>query len=198
MNLDLELDPDPLTTLVRWHADARACGESEPDAMTLATATPDGRPSARIVLFKGVTAGKIQFVTNYASRKGRELDRNPAVALVFYWIGSQRQVRLEGRALRAASADSDRYFRSRPRESQLAAWASDQSEPVESRAALEARYAAALERFAGISVERPPHWGLYDVTPEVVEFWSSRPHRLHDRVRFTLSGSSWRRERLFP
>jgi pyridoxamine 5'-phosphate oxidase len=198
MTLDEELDRDPLAMLVRWHAEARARGESEPDAMTLATATLDGRPAARIVLYKGVVAGKIQFATNYASRKGREIDRNPAVALVFHWIGSQRQVRIEGSAGRAASAESDRYFQSRPRESQLAAWASEQSEPVESRAVLEARYAAALERFAGKSVERPPHWGLYEVTPESVEFWSSRPHRLHDRVLFTESGSGWRRVLLFP
>lgn len=198
MSLDAELDPDPLSTLVRWHAEARARGALEPDAMTLATATPDGKPSARIVLFKGLVAGKIQFVTNYASRKGRELDDNPRVALVFLWIESLRQVRVEGLAARGSEQDSELYFQSRPRESQLAAWASEQSERVESRAVLEARYAAAAERFAGTSVARPPHWGLYEITPERLEFWSSRPHRLHERVEFTRAAEGWRRALLCP
>jgi pyridoxamine 5'-phosphate oxidase len=198
MNPELEFDADPLQTLARWHDEARAHGALEPNAMTLATATPDGRPSARIVLFKGIVDGKIQFVTNYASRKGRELEANPAVALVFFWVEIQRQVRVEGRAERSSEADSDRYFESRPRESQLGAWASEQSEVIASRAELEARYAEVERRFHDRSVTRPPNWGLYAVEPESMEFWSSRPHRLHDRTRYRRLAGAWTRDLLCP
>ena len=196
--MSLEFDTDPLVTLEHWHAEARSAGAIEPDAMTLATATADGRPSARIVLYKGTQDGKIQFVTNYASRKGRELAQNPAVALVFFWIEIQRQVRIEGRAERSGDAQSDRYFETRPRESQLGAWASEQSEVIASRAELEARYAAVDERFRGKTVPRPADWGLYEVTPQVLEFWSSRPYRLHDRSRFQRSGDGWSLDLLSP
>ena len=193
----MELDPDPLLTLTRWHAEARERGAVEPNAMTLATVS-DGRPAARIVLFKGLSAGKIQFVTNYESRKGREIDANPRVALVFFWVEIMKQVRVEGRAERASAEESDRYFASRPRESQLGAWASDQSRIALSRDELDARFAATERRFEGIRVERPPHWGLYSVVPEVVELWSSRPHRMHDRLRYQRLGTSWSVDRLFP
>lgn len=193
----MELDPDPLLTLTRWHAEARERGAVEPNAMTLATVS-DGRPAARIVLFKGLSAGKIQFVTNYESRKGREIDANPRVALVFFWVEIMKQVRVEGRAERANAEESDRYFASRPRESQLGAWASDQSRIALSRDELDARFAATERRFEGIRVERPPHWGLYSVVPEVVELWSSRPHRMHDRLRYQRLGTSWSVDRLFP
>lgn len=192
-----EIDRDPLLTLTRWHAEARERGAVEPDAMTLAT-VGGGRPSARIVLFKGLASGKIQFVTNYESRKGREIEENPQVALVFFWVETMKQVRVEGRAERASADESDRYFASRPRESQLGAWASDQSRVAVSREELEARFAEAERRFEGTRVERPPHWGIYSVLPEVVELWSSRPHRLHDRLRYQLRGSSWSVDRLFP
>ena len=192
-----DLDPDPLLTLTRWHSEARARGAVEPDAMTLATAS-DGRPAARIVLFKGLSAGKIQFVTNYESRKGREIEANPQVALVFFWVETMKQVRVEGRAERASADESDRYFASRPRESQLGAWASDQSRVAVSREELEERFAATHARFEGKVVERPAHWGIYSVIPDVVELWSSRPHRLHDRLRYQRHGASWSVDRLFP
>jgi pyridoxamine 5'-phosphate oxidase len=198
MNEELEVASDPLLTLERWHAAARAHGAVEPDAMTLATATKEGRPAARVVLFKGLADGKIEFVTNYKSRKARELDDNPSVALVFFWIEIQRQIRVEGRAARGQASESDRYFRTRSRESQLAAWASDQSEIIETPFELELRYRALEERFALGPVERPPHWGLYDVYAESLEFWSSRPHRLHDRTRFRRTPSGWERDKLFP
>jgi len=192
-----DLDPDPLLTLARWHAEARARGAVEPDAMTLATVS-SGRPSARIVLYKGISSGKIQFVTNYQSRKGREIDANPQVALVFFWVETMKQVRVEGRAARGSVEESDRYFASRARESQLGAWASDQSRVAVSREELEARFAETVRRFEGRTVERPPHWGIYEVLPELVELWSSRPHRLHDRLRYERRGQSWSVDRLFP
>ena len=172
---------DPLEALLAWHAEAVRAGARDPDAMTLATATGAGQPSARIVLFKGVARGKIQFVSHYTSRKGREIAENPQVALVFYWPELMRQIRVEGRTTRATPAESNEYFQSRPRASQLGAWASAQSEPVASRAALEERFALAEARFAGRSVERPSSWGLYQVEPRAIELWISGPNRMHDR-----------------
>jgi pyridoxamine 5'-phosphate oxidase len=198
MNPELEFDPNPLVTLVHWHAAAREHGAIEPDAMTLATATPDGRPSARIVLYKGIVDGKIQFVTNFASRKGRELAANSAVALVFFWVEIQRQVRIEGRAEQSSNAASDHYFETRPRESQLGAWASEQSQVIATRSELEARYAEVERRFRDQPVQRPPNWGLYGIVPESVEFWHSRPSRLHDRTRYRRTSSGWVRDLLSP
>jgi len=190
--------PDPLDVLAGWLAEARHAGALEPDAMTLATATPDGLPSARVVLFKGLEQGELRFVTHYASRKGRELELNPEVALVFFWPELMRQVRLEGRAARASAAESDAYFRTRPRESKLGAWASNQSQPIASRALLEQRFADAEARFRGRDVERPPGWGLYRVVPRMVELFIARPGRLHDRFRYTRMGTGWTVERLCP
>jgi pyridoxamine 5'-phosphate oxidase len=190
--------PDPLAVLVGWLAEARRAGALEPDAMTLATATPDGLPSARGVLFKGLEQGELWFVTDYASRKGRELELNPDVALVFFWPELMRQVRLEGRATRPPATESDAYFRTRPRESQLAAWASEQSQPLVSRAVLEQRFADVEARFRGRDVERPPSWGVYRVTPRMVELFIARPGRLNDRFRYTRAGTGWTVERLCP
>lgn len=189
---------DPLALLASWHQEATNCGAREPNAMTLATATRDGRPSVRVVLYKGLAGGRVQFVTHYQSRKGREIEQNPAVALVFFWPELMRQVRIEGRASRAPAAESDAYFRSRPRESQLGAWASSQSEVVASRAAMMQRFAEAEARFAGRDVERPPEWGLYQVEAEHVELWLSAPHRLHDRFSYTREGAAWELVRLYP
>jgi pyridoxamine 5'-phosphate oxidase len=190
--------PDPLALLVSWHQEAMAVGAREPNAMTLATATRDGRPSARVVLYKGLAGGRVQFVTHYESRKGREIEQNPAVALVFFWPELMRQIRIEGRASRASAAESDAYFRSRPRESQLGAWASLQSEVVASRAVMMQRFAEAEARFAGRDVERPPQWGLYQVDAENVELWLSAPHRLHDRFSYARQGGAWQLARLYP
>lgn len=166
--------------------------------MTLATATTDGQPSARIVLFKGITQNRVRFVTNYNSRKGRELEANPRGALVFYWPELKRQVRLEGSVRRAPSADSDAYFRSRPRESQLGAWASAQSEAIISRAELERRFAEAEARFRDREVERPPVWGIYELEPQRVELWVMGAHRLHDRFLYSREGEGWSVSRLCP
>lgn len=189
---------DPLQAVVDWHREAQRVNARDPDAMTLATATRAGVPSARIVLFKGVDAGEITFVTNYTSRKGQEIDENPAVALVFYWTELMRQIRVEGTARRAASEESEAYFRSRPRESQLGAWASEQSRPIESRAELERRFAAAEQRFAGRDVERPSHWGMYRVRPNRIELWTGGDHRLHDRFQYVRSAEGWAMTRLCP
>lgn len=192
-------DADPLQLLATWHREAHEKGICDPDAMTLATASPSGRPTARIVLFKGLDAGDILFVSNYASRKGREIDHNPQVALVFYWPALLRQIRVEGRAHRAAPEASDAYFRKRPRESQLGAWASSQSEPIASRAELERRFAETEARFSGRDVERPPGWGMYRVTPRSVEVWIGGAHRLHDRFLFErVPDGSWSSQRLCP
>jgi len=189
---------DPLAIFLEWHNTAVARGLPEPDAFALATATPDGRPSVRIVLFKGLTDGALRLVTNYQSRKGEELLRNPHGALVFFWPGLMRQVRMEGRIERAPTSESDAYFASRDRESQLGAWASDQSRPVESRAALVGNLETVRARFQGKDVPRPPHWGMLKLVPERVELWLSGPHRLHDRFAYTREGEGWRVERLAP
>jgi pyridoxamine 5'-phosphate oxidase len=190
--------PDPLAILTRWHEEARKAGSLEPDAMTLATATRDGHPSARVVLYKGLDRGSVQFVSNYRSRKGREIDDNPNVALVFFWPEIMRQIRIEGWVARGSESESDAYFRSRSRESQLAAWASAQSEVIDSRRTLETSLGEAEVRFAGAEVPRPPHWGLYAVAPRVVELWLSRPHRLHDRFFYRLGDGRWAVTRLSP
>jgi pyridoxamine 5'-phosphate oxidase len=191
---------DPLSVLNAWYEEAARSGSPTPDAMTLATATKEGRPSARVVLFKGVVRGGVLFVTNYQSRKGRELDANPFAALVMHFASAERQVRLEGRVERASAAESDAYFQSRPRGSQLGAWASPQSRPIASRAELEALAGGVAQRFTEGPVSRPPFWGGYLVFPSLVELWLGRPDRLHDRFVYTRGDddSSWRVQRLAP
>ena len=191
------LDADPLAQFVRWFDEALAAGVPEANAMTLATVGPEGRPSARIVLLKGVDARGLAFFTNYDSRKGRELARDARVALLFFWPELERQVRIEGSAGRVAAAESDAYFRERPRESQLSAWASPQSEPIPDRAFLDARLAELRARFTG-DVPRPPHWGGIRVVPRCFEFWQGRASRTHDRLRYTRQGDAWAIERLAP
>ena len=194
-----DADPSPIEQFRRWFEDALAADLHEPNAMTLATATPDGRPSARIVLLKGFDEQGFVFYTNYEGRKSRELEINPYCALVFYWGELERQVRIEGRVSRVSEADSDAYFAGRPRGSQLGAWVSEQSRPVQDRGALEERLRELEAGYDGREVPRPPFWGGYRVEPEVIEFWQGRENRLHDRLRYRRSdGGRWRRERLQP
>ena len=192
-----DLAPDPMTSLRAWLLDAAALS-SAPQAMTLATSAADGRPSARIVLLRGVDERGLTFFTSRSSRKGEELAANPRAALVLHWWELGRQVRVEGTVEEVEPAVSEEYWATRPRPSRLAAWASAQSLPVASRAALEASYAAAEQRFHGGDVPLPPFWGGFRVEPELVEFWTHRENRLHDRIRYARSGRGWRRERLAP
>jgi pyridoxamine 5'-phosphate oxidase len=180
-------------------ADAVEAGIVEPEAMTLATVGPDGAPSARMVLLKGVDARGFAFYTNYRSAKARELHGNPAAALVFRWTPLQRQVRVTGSVREVATDESDAYFAGRPRESQLGAWASEQSEVISGRPALEDALAGVTARFAGRDVPRPPHWGGFRLRPSAIELWQAGPARLHDRIRYRRSSTDgWIMERLAP
>ena len=193
-----DLDPDPLRQFERWFAEARDAGLAAPEAMALATSTPDGRPSVRMVLLKGSDERGFDFYTHYESRKGGELEANPHAALLFHWQPLGRQVRVEGEVARIPEKESEAYFATRPLESRLAAWASPQSRPLASRDELERLYAGAEERFPGPDVPLPPHWGGFRLAPESYEFWQHGDDRLHDRVRYEREGEAWRRERLAP
>ncbi|AJY14100.1 pyridoxamine 5'-phosphate oxidase [Burkholderia dolosa] len=197
---EADVAPDPFAQFDRWFNEALAARLPEPNTMTLATVGADGRPSARIVLIKGVDARGFVFFTNYESRKGRELAAHPYAALLFYWIELERQVRIEGRIEKTSAEESDRYFASRPLGSRIGAWASEQSAVIDSRATLEAREKAVAERF-GDDPPRPPHWGGYRVVPDTIEFWQGRPSRLHDRLLYTRDASApqgWTISRLSP
>jgi pyridoxamine 5'-phosphate oxidase len=189
---------DPLALFDEWLAEARASEPNDPEAMALATATKDGRPSVRIVLLKGHGRDGFLFYTNQLSRKGAELAENPRAALLFHWKSLRRQVRVEGPVGILSAAEADAYFASRSRDSQLGAWASDQSRPLETRALFEQRYEEMRDKFEGGDVPRPPHWGGYRVTPETIEFWTDRPHRLHERRLFTHTPDGWRQGLLYP
>ncbi|MEK6337488.1 MAG: pyridoxamine 5'-phosphate oxidase [Acidobacteriota bacterium] len=194
------LDANPIRQFQSWFEEARARGVSEQDAtsMTLATATSDGTPDARIVLLKSFDDSGFVFYTNYQSRKGRELSESPRACLLFYWASLWRQVRIEGTVEKISEAESDAYFQSRPLGSQLGAWASNQSEVVATRESLEARYDELQKRF-GDNVPRPPHWGGYRVNPTAIEFWQGQDNRLHDRLRYKLGqDGNWTIERLGP
>jgi pyridoxamine 5'-phosphate oxidase len=194
-----DLDPNPFKQFDIWFQQALAAGLPEPNAMTLATATLDGKPSARIVLLKGFDEGGFVFFTNYESQKGRELLANPWAALVCYWIELERQVRITGQVSRVSAEESEEYFQSRPLGSQLGAWASQQSEVVGGRKILEDKLEQLTREYQTKPVPLPPYWGGYRVAPETLEFWQGRPNRLHDRLRYTLQSSSqWLIERLSP
>jgi pyridoxamine 5'-phosphate oxidase len=198
--LETDLDPDPLAQFHAWHADAEAAGVRLPDAMALATTGPDGAPSLRMLLLKDARQDGFAFYTNYGSRKARELEANPLGALLFYWDPLGRQVRVEGPVERVPDEESAAYFETRPRGSQLAAWASRQSEPLASRDVLEDDVRRLASRFDGTAVERPPHWGGYRLVPARYEFWQHRDDRLHDRIRYEQdpAGDGWIRTRLAP
>jgi pyridoxamine 5'-phosphate oxidase len=188
----------PLSLVREWFEEAAASGIIEAERMALATATPDGRPSVRIVLLKGIDDAGIRFFTNYESRKGRELDANPRAAATLYWQPLQRAARLEGPVERLTAEESDAYFASRPRGAQIGAWASAQGSVLCDRAELDERVREVERRFPG-DVPRPGHWGGYRLRPDAVELWQGRPDRLHDREHFLLQGDgTWRTERLFP
>jgi pyridoxamine 5'-phosphate oxidase len=192
------LKSDPFQQFEDWFRDAERAGVIVPEAMTLATADANGAPSARMVLLKGADKQGFVFYTGYGSRKANELGGNRRAALVFYWQPLGRQVRVEGSVERVSQADSAAYFATRPRGSQLAAWASQQSSPLTSREDLERRYAELEGEYEGREVPLPPHWGGYRVLPEAIEFWEHRENRLHDRIRYTRARGGWHVERLSP
>jgi pyridoxamine 5'-phosphate oxidase len=195
---EADLGPQPLPEVRRWVDEAAAAGLPDETPMTLATVDPDGTPSARIVLLRGVDERGLRFFTNYDSAKGRALAAHPTCALVLHWPVLERQIRVTGTAERLPLDESAAYFAGRPRGSQLAAWASEQSEVLVDRATLEARLAEAEARYDGADVPMPPDWGGYVVRPTAVELWQGRPSRLHDRLRYRATASGWVLERLAP
>ena len=190
---------EPIAQFEKWLSEALNAGITEPTAFTLATVSKSGRPSARIVLLKGVEEGCFLFYTNYQSQKGKELSENPAVALNFFWVDLERQVRIEGIAERVSEEKATAYFQSRPLESQIGAWASPQSAVLADRSILEKRVTEVLKKFTGLDkLPKPKQWGGYSVEPYLIEFWQGRPGRLHDRIVYTKAESGWKISRLAP
>ena len=198
--LDIDtIGKDPVSQFEKWFQEALSSGIPEPNALTLSTVSEDGRPSGRIVLLKGVERGKFVFYSNYQSQKGKELDKNPACGLTFFWAELERQVRIEGIASRSDAMASEKYFQSRPRESQVGAWASPQSAIISNREILEERVKKIQEKFKGQEkLPKPNQWGGFEVEPLKIEFWQGRSNRLHDRIVFTKVDGAWQIHRLAP
>jgi pyridoxamine 5'-phosphate oxidase len=190
--------PEPFQEFAAVFERAKASVPVDPNSMVLSTVGPDGRPSSRVILLKGFDAAGFVFYTNLTSQKGRELAQNPLCALNFHWKPLEKQVRIEGRAERVSDPEADAYFASRPRGSQLGAWASQQSATLASRAELEERYRALEQQYAGMPVPRPPFWSGFRVVPDRIEFWTNRQSRLHDRDLWTLTPNGWSRSMLYP
>jgi pyridoxamine 5'-phosphate oxidase len=194
-----DVDPDPIRQFAAWYADATSCQVVEVNAMALATATPDGRPSVRLVLLRGFDERGFTFFTNYESRKARELEENPRASLALFWHEVERQVRIDGRVVRTSDEESDRYFHGRPAGARIGAWASPQSRVILGREALDSLYREVESRYPDGAIPRPSNWGGYRVIPEAIEFWQGRPSRLHDRLLYTRAADSgWIIERLAP
>jgi pyridoxamine 5'-phosphate oxidase len=197
--LEADVAADPFEQFNTWWEDAEKSELDELNAMTLATASKEGIPSARIVLLKSVTEAGFVFFSNYNSAKGKELEENPNASLVFFWKELERQIRISGKVEKISAAESDEYFNSRPEGSQVGAWASPQSSIIASREVIENNITEYKKQFAGGYITRPPHWGGYIVIPAVIEFWQGRPNRLHDRIQYTkLEKGGWKQERLAP
>ena len=196
--VEKDLEKNPFRQFEKWFQEAEAAKIVEPNAMTLATVNRDGQPSARTVLLKGCDGRGFVFYSNYESRKGRELEANPRVTLLFPWVPMERQIIIEGTVARVAREEAEAYFHSRPRTSQIAAWASPQSTPVAGRAVLEESYRTVEKKYEGREVPLPPQWGGYRVAPEIIEFWQGRRSRLHDRLRYRREAGEWVVDRLAP
>jgi pyridoxamine 5'-phosphate oxidase len=194
-----DVDADPIKQFEIWWGQALQSGIDEPNAMTVATSSASGKPSARIMLLKAIKNNGFVFFSNYQSRKGKQIDDNPFVSLVFFWKELERQVRIEGVIKKISEQESDEYFSKRPLESRIGAWSSPQSEVIKSRDVLEKNVSEYTNKFGSQNIPRPPHWGGYIVNPMLIEFWQGRPGRLHDRLQYTISQSTtWKIERLAP
>lgn len=189
---------DPMALFETWYAEAKEAEINDPDAMSLATATPEGMPSVRMILLKGLGADGFAFYTNKESRKGQQIALNAKAALCFHWKSLRRQVRVEGALTEVEPAQADEYFASRSRQSQVGAWASDQSRPMTDRSVFMDRVQDAEARFKGQDVPRPTHWSGFWLTPVMIEFWLDKPHRMHDRLIYWRDGDSWTTERVYP
>ena len=189
---------DPFEIFETWLREAEASEPNDPNALSLSTVGPDGMPSSRMVLLKGHDSRGFVFYTNYESRKGRQLLEHPKAAMLFHWKSLRRQVRIEGEVKQVSGEEADEYFASRPKQSQIGAWASEQSRPLKGRFELEKRVALFGAKYAVIEVPRPPHWSGFRVVPQMIEFWQDGAFRLHDRLVYTRAGEAWTTERLFP